>query len=126
MESDVLYNPAAHMLDGNLSERWSSGKQQSGDEWIQIDFGKVVTLSDITLQHGSDTADFPVAYAVRVSNTSGDFTATVRASGSGATGAQLVIMLATPATGRYLTIRQTGATDFEWWSIAELQVTCSD
>jgi hypothetical protein len=126
MESDVLYNPASHMLDGNLSERWSSGKQQSGDEWIQIDFGKVVTLSDITLQHGTDTGDFPVAYTVRVSNNSGDFNASVRASGAGAEGAELAIMLAAPATGRYLTIRQTGASTFPWWSIAELQVSCSD
>jgi hypothetical protein len=126
MESDALYNPASHMLDGALAERWSTGKQQSGDEWIQIDFGKVVTLSDITLQQGNDPGDFPIAYAVRVSNNSGDFNATVRANGAGANGAQVVIALAAPATGRYLTIRQTGASTFEWWSIGELQVACSD
>jgi hypothetical protein len=126
MESDGLYNPTSHMLDGSLTERWSSGKQQSGDEWIQIDFGKVVTLSDVTLQQGNDTGDFPVAYAARVSNSSGDFNATVRATGAGAAGAEVAIMLASPATGRYLTIRQTGASALSWWTIAEIQVSCSD
>lgn len=126
MESDALYNPTSHMVDDDLSERWSTGKSQSGDEWMQVDFGKVVTLSDVTLQHGEDIADYPRNYAVRVSNASQDFNATVRASGAGTEQAALAIALPALATGRYLTIRQTGAVEGKWWSIAELQVSCSD
>lgn len=83
MESDALYNPTSHMVDDDLSERWSTGKSQSGDEWMLVDFGTIVTLSDVALQHGDDTADYPRNYAVRVSNASQDFNAAVRASGAG-------------------------------------------
>lgn len=129
MESDGLYNPASHLLDSSMSERWSSGKPQNGDEWLQIDFGAAVTLSRVTMQHGTgtDAADYARSYTLRVSNTAQDFNATVRAMGTGALQTATIVNLPAPATGRYLTIRQTGIADAgEWWSIAELQVACVD
>ena len=127
-ETHALYNPPAHMVDGNYNERWATGKSQTGDEWIQIDFGVVVNLSQITLNVNNDTGDYPRAYAVRVSNTNQDFAATVRASGEGMPG-NTVVNLASPLTGRYLTVRQTGMNEVgvtSWWSIAELLVGCVD
>lgn len=124
VETDGLYNPPEHMLDGSFSERWSSGKAQSGDEWIQIDFGVVVTLTDLTLNPGNDAGDYPRSYAVRISNKSEDFAAAVKASGTGMTGTTFV-HFSTPVTGRYLTVRQTGLTG-PWWTIAEVLVGCTD
>jgi F5/8 type C domain len=123
-EADGLYNPPAHMLDGSYTERWSSGKAQSGDEWIQIDFGVMVTITDLTLNPGNDAGDFPGSYAVRISNKALDFAAAVKASGTGMTGSTFV-HFAAPITGRYLTVRQTGLTG-PWWTVAELLVGCTD
>lgn len=117
-----INDPPAHMVDGNLNARWSTGKEQAGDEWIQIDFGMTVALSSVTLAAGADTNDFPRAYALRVSATALDFAAPILASGGGKVGDN-TITLAKVATGRYLTIKQT-ATSLSWWSISELTVTC--
>lgn len=128
METDGLFNPPMHMTDGNFGERWSSGKPQAGDEWIQIDFGVVVNLSNVTLNVGNDTGDYPRKYSLRVSNENEDFVAPVRASGDGMPG-NTVIILVRPVTGRYLTVRQTGANPVgttSWWTIAEVLVTCTE
>jgi hypothetical protein len=124
VETDGLFNPPEHMLDGDYGERWSSGKAQSGDEWIQIDFGVVVTITDLTLNPGNDAGDYPRSYAVRISNKTEDFAAAVKASGTGMPGTTFV-HFNTPITGRFLTVRQTGLTG-PWWTVAEALVGCTD
>jgi hypothetical protein len=123
----ALYNPPEQMTDGLYNTRWASGKTQSGDEWIQIDFGVVVNLTMLTLNVNNDTGDYPHTYAVRISNKTGDFAAAIKSSGDGAPG-NTVINFPAPITGRYLTVRQTGAntTTTAWWSIAEVLVSCTD
>lgn len=122
-EGDTAYNPPSHAIDGNVAERWSTGKPQAGDEWLQINFGRTVAIDRITLQ--PDAMDFPRGYAVRVSSTSMNFAAPVLASGAGQAAGNTVINLTTPAVGRYLLISQTG-TNTLWWSVAELTVGCTD
>jgi hypothetical protein len=113
------------MLDGKTT-RWTSGKAQTGDEWIQIDFGKSVSVTNVNLQQGNvDTNDYPRGYAVIVSDTSKDSNATPRASGMGKTGASTAIALSKIATGRYLLVKQTGSS-LSWWSMNEIEVSCSD
>jgi len=127
LETDGLYNPPEHMTDGKYNERWASGKTQSGDEWIEIDFGVVATFTDLTLNVNTDTGDYPRNYAVRVSNKAQDFAAAAKASGAGAPG-NTVLHFNTPLTGRYLNVRQTGVNtiDTAWWTIAEVLVGCTD
>lgn len=126
MESDGLYNPATHMTDGSYTERWSSGKTQSGDEWIQIDFGVTVNLTGFTLNVNNDAGDYPRKYVVRVSNKSQDFAATVRAMGDGMPGNTVAAF--PMVSGRYVTVRQTGVNteNTAWWTIAEVFATCLD
>ncbi|MDF3066949.1 MAG: coagulation factor 5/8 type domain protein [Polyangiaceae bacterium] len=123
-EADGLYNPAVHMTDGSYTERWSSGKTQVGDEWIQIDFGALVNLTGLTLNVNSDAGDYPRAYELRVSNTSEDFAAVVRASGEGMPGN--TVMTFPMLTARYVTVRQTGMNTetAAWWTIAEVFAVC--
>jgi len=130
MESDGLYNPPSHMTDGNSGERWSTGAPQAGGEWIQIDFGAPVSITQLTLQvSGGDAKDYPRAYAVRLSDTSaGALTAAVRASGAGVSGST-VISWPAPITGQFLSVTQTGMDvlpDTSWWTIAEVLVSCTD
>lgn len=123
-QSTTPKNPPSALTDG-LSARWSSGKPQSGDEWLQVDFGAVVSLRGINLQQGPDTNDFPRSYAVIISDTAKDLTGTVRASGLGTTGASTNITLPKPFSGRYLLVKQTGSS-LSWWSVAEVEVSCAD
>lgn len=123
-EADGLYNPPAHMLDGSYSERWSTGQEQSGNEWIQLNLGAVSTITDLTLNPGNDAGDYPRSYAVRVSNKDQDFAASVKVSGTGMPGTTF-IHFAPPAVGQYITVRQTGV-DGPWWTVAEALVGCTD
>lgn len=128
MESDGLYNPAAHAIDGLTGERFSTGQPQVGGEYIQINFGKVVTFDRVTLQlFNNDVNDYPRGYAVRVTN-DGNANAVPVVSGVGTPGGSTVIDLPAPATGQYLRITQTGAVapETKWWTIGEVQVTCTD
>jgi hypothetical protein len=114
----------ANLLDGKIT-RWSTGKAQSGDEWLQVDFGVAVTINHVNLQQGDDTNDYPRTYSVIVSNTTKDLNGTVRSTGSGKSGVSTAILLPALATGRYLLIKQT-ASSLSWWSAEELEVSCSD
>lgn len=113
-----------NLLDGKIT-RWSTGKAQSGDEWLQIDFGVAVTINHVNLQQGDDTNDYPRTYSVIVSNTAKDLSGAVAGTGSGKSGVSTAILLPALATGRYLVIKQT-ATSLSWWSAEEIEVSCSD
>jgi hypothetical protein len=124
-ESDPLYNPPSHAHDGILGERWSTGKPQSGNEWLQIDFGRSVAIAQVTLQLGGSTSDYPRGYAVRVSEMPLDFAAPILVSGAGQASVDTAIALGVPVVGRYLLIAQTGSAT-SWWSVAEANVACND
>jgi hypothetical protein len=115
---------AANVLD-NTKTRWSTGKAQSGNEWLQIDFGSSVTINHVNLQQGDDINDYPRTYAVIVSDTAKDVNATPKLTGSGKSGVSTAILLPALATGRYLLIKQTG-TSLSWWSAEELEVSCAE
>jgi F5/8 type C domain len=122
-ETDPLYNPPSHVIDGMLDERWASGQPQEDGQWFHIDFGVDVALSHVVLQQGKDIDDYPRGYAISVSNRHTDFDAAARATGHGASVSEEVIPLDHPVVGRYMLIRQTGSAKV-WWSIAEISVEC--
>jgi len=127
MESDGLYNPAKHMTDGIDGERWSTGQAQKGGEVIQIDFGVPVSFTQVTMTvFGKDVADYPRAYLVRVSNATTDPWPTSPPV-NGATG-NTTITWTSPVTGQFLSVKQTGMVpvDGPWWTIAEVNVSCTD
>jgi hypothetical protein len=119
----------ANASDGDLATRWSSGVAQFGDEWVQVDFGASVTLSEVVLDSFDPALvcggpeDYPRYFQARLSNASLDFSAPVLAEGAGTLDVT-TIEFAAPAAGRYLLIAQTGMTSPSWWSIAEIDVAC--
>jgi hypothetical protein len=132
-EADGLYNPPEHMIDGKLNERWSSENPQSGGEWVQINFGVVVTLTDLTLDVTGNVNDYPRAYEVRISDDPAEDakalpTSPYDAKGVGAPG-NTAIHFVPPITGQYLTVHQTGMNAVgvtSWWSISEVLVGCTN
>jgi hypothetical protein len=114
-------DPPAKVFDGDNATRFSTGDPQDGDEWLEIDFGKVVTLNEITMHTNNN--DYFRHYQLRLSSTSQDFAAAILKEGDGMTGT-VVVPLAAAKAGRYLTIRQTGMVSPTWWSLHEITVAC--
>jgi hypothetical protein len=112
----------ANLLDDQAT-RWSSGKPQSGDEWLQVDFGSTVTLNQLNLQQGVYGNDYPRSYTLIVSDTALDFGGAVAAQGDGQSGVSTTIALASPSSGRYLLLKQLGSS-LSWWSAEEIEVSC--
>jgi hypothetical protein len=119
-------DPVGNTKDGVLTNRWTTGKDQSGDEWLQVDFGVAVKLSKITLVLGASSNDYPRKFAARLSGTSQNFAAPVLDSGMGAQSTDTVIDLPADSVGRYLLISQGGTATALWWSVAEIQAVCAD
>jgi hypothetical protein len=123
-----LYNPPLQAVDDNLGTRWSTGVEQAGGEWLEVDFGHPVTLTRIELDHkadrNDDTAnpDFPAELLVRMSETTHDFGAPAITTVPG-TEDFTMVNFSPPAVGRYLLLQQ-GGTKTRWWSIHELSAFC--
>ncbi len=119
-------SPVSNTTD-NSPARWSTGKPQSGNEWLRVDFGATVSLRTLNLQQSSnsDSNDYPRMYAVYLSDTDQDTTASPYATGVGTNGVSTGIELPKVVTGRYLLIKQLGAS-LSWWSVDELEVSCTD
>jgi hypothetical protein len=118
-------SPPSNILNGSLDDRWSTGLSQTNADWLQVDFGAVVGIDRVTLELGNNPTDFPRGYAVRFSNTSNNSAAPVLLSGVGQQATDTVLAFATPVSGRYLLIAQTGSVNGLWWSVAEIAVACS-
>ena len=110
---------AGEALDGNGSTRWSTGRQQTGGEWFEVDMGAPQSFSSLSLDAGASKNDYPRGYQVFVSADGKSWGSAV-ASGQGATA--LVNIHFPRQTARYLKVVQTGKVASWWWSIAELNV----
>jgi len=125
--SSAVDDPPSHAIDGDSSDRWSTGKLQSSTEWFQLDFGATVSIDEVTLMLGSSNAlDYPRAYAVRFSKVTNNANAPVLLTGTGQPNMDTILSFASPVTGRYLFITQTGTTGSSFWSIAEIVVACNN
>lgn len=120
LESSNEFLPAK-AFDGDNTTRYATGDPQDGDEWLEIDFGEIVTLNEITLHTSND--DFFRHYELRLSNEEQDLDAQVLSEGDGKTGS-IVVPLEQARAGRYLNIRQTGMVSPTWWSLHEVSVAC--
>jgi len=120
-------DPPSNAHDGQASTRWSTGKDQSGGEWLQLDFGAEVTLTKATLiQGGAAGNDYPRTYTVRFSNSSMNFAAPVLLNGSGQANQDTVLSFSPAESGRYLLVSQGGSAPTWWWSVSEIQVECAN
>jgi hypothetical protein len=112
-------------IDGDLTTRWSSGRGQDGTDWYQVNFGGTVKLTKITLNNTSDNSsnDYPRAYAVYGSTDGAIFSGSPFATGTGTVGSTVISFAEQIVMA--IKIKDTGSVVGTWWSIGELQTTCS-
>jgi endoglucanase len=109
----------ASALDGNVGNRWSSGKAMESGMWFQVDMGYPRGFDQIVIESGG--GDFPAAYTVYAANDTGTWGAPI-ASGVGAENATITL----PAAITAQIIRVVcGQANGNWWSIHELNVRCA-
>ena len=124
--TDPLYglcNPPAYAVDTNASSRFSTGKQQAGDEWLQVDFGEPVTLTQVSF-FTSNAGDYGRHLQIRISDTPLNHAAVPVWESPGA--ASLTANFSA-TTGQYLLVSQTGTLmmgETAWWSLHTLDVVC--
>ncbi|MCU1381651.1 MAG: hypothetical protein JWL71_348 [Acidobacteria bacterium] len=121
----------AMAFDGDSDTRWLTGRPQSGDEWIRMQFDRPRNLSRIELQTAARSfGDYP--RQLTVESAASDGTTSVlyqgamlvpygQALASGGPRPAIVIDFPPNRTST-LTIRQTGRTRRWFWSIHELAV----
>jgi fibronectin type 3 domain-containing protein len=106
--------------DGDITTRWTTGVRQTNGEWFQVDMGGGTppTFTNVVLDAGSSTGDYPRGYQVNVSNDGTNWGSPV-ASGAGSSAVTSISFSA--RTARYIRITQTGSNGL-WWSIHELNI----
>lgn len=124
--AEEYFNPPEFVHD-RTDKRWATGKPQSGDEWLQVDFGARASVSQLwfTLRP-DDHDDYARIYTIRISDTPLDFAGPVVMTGGGIKGPEQLVELPKLVTGRYLLLTQEGKTVENWWSISELTAECID
>lgn len=115
---------APNAIDGDPETMWQTFAPQIGNEWLQIDMGDVVRVSQLVLDNsaGNDT-DYPRGFKVQASTDGATFNATATTVAQGPAGAVTTINFA-PINARALRILQTGSDPTFWWSVHELRVAC--
>jgi fibronectin type 3 domain-containing protein len=108
---------AYNAIDNDISTRWATGTGQTPGQWFQADMGTAHTFSEIILDAGTSTNDYPRGYSVTVSDDGTNWSAPV-ATG---VGSAVTIITFPQQTARFFRITQTG-TAGNFWSVHELHV----
>jgi hypothetical protein len=119
----VYCGPASYAVDGTTSTRFTTVAARTGQEWLQIDFGTSVTVSQLVLHTAAGSSDYTHGYEVRMSASAADIAASPAiVSGTGMVG-DTTITFPSRQTGQFLRLSQTTAIA-GWWSIQEIDATC--
>jgi hypothetical protein len=118
--------------DGDVATRWLSGRPQNGTEWIAVEFDRPRPITRIAFTFARSVSDFPRGLEISADPAVPGAPAPVLYRGTAleALGRGWVrspeLPVAwidfPPQTTRRLLIRQTGVSDFWYWSVDELTV----
>jgi hypothetical protein len=116
-------DPPSNAIDNYPTSRWTTGRNQDGTDYFTIDFGGLVTMTNLTLTNGNcDPNDYPKTMELYASQDGKTFESTKFASVNG-TVDQTIATFA-PKTMRALKLKQTGSRS-NWWSIHEFDSDCT-
>jgi len=121
--SSINTQTAPLAIDADVTTRFTTGRAQAGDEWLEVNFGATAAIDQVTLDTSSSN-DYPAHWQVRVTATSLNLLAPVVIEGDGSA-RNIVITFPVPVSGQYLLISQTGVNPNNWWSVHDLNVGCN-
>ena len=107
----------SHMLDGDLTTRYSSGASLAPGMFVQVDMGQAQTFNKVVVDSGSSTSDYAPSVDVEVSSDGSNWTKVASVS----SGQPVEVASFTAVTARYVKVVNTGSSG-SWWSIAEFNV----
>jgi hypothetical protein len=117
-ESPWPNDALGHMLDGDISSRYTSGTGQYDGMWVQVDMGGVKTFSKVVLDSGSSIDDYARGADVYLSSDGSGWT---KVASLVADGQPIQTATFATQTARYIKVVETGSAG-NWWSIAEFNV----
>jgi mono/diheme cytochrome c family protein len=106
-------------VDDNMSSRFTTGKIQSPGMWVQVELPEISELTQITLDAGTSTGDYPRGYEV-VASVDGKKWSKPIARGDGKNAITKIKFPATKA--KFLKITQTKRHSGLYWSIHEMSL----
>ncbi|WNG49230.1 fibronectin type III domain-containing protein [Archangium minus] len=110
--------PAANLLDGSMSTRWTTGTPMAPGQSLIVDMKEVKSFNKLVMDSTGSNNDYARGYEVYVSN-DGTSWGTAVATGTG-TG-PVVTVTFTTRSARYIRVVQTGSAS-SWWSMREFNV----
>ena len=113
---------ASHLkgcVDGNLASRYTTETPQTPGMWVQIELPKTAEVSQITLDSGNSTRDYPRGFKVEASLDGKNWSKPL-AQGDGTSPITKIPFSTTKA--RYLRITQTKRARGLYWSIHDLKI----
>lgn len=108
-------DPPANALDGSSETRWASGVEQAPGQWLELAFGRVLTLEALELVSSEWPADVPSMVALELDGVAVPVLITTDA------GLLRVTFEPSPASSARLELVAPG---LSWWSVGELGGKC--
>ena len=106
-------------IDGDITKRWGSGGVMKPGDWFSIDMGAEHTVHSVVMNAAKSGNDFPREYRIYTSMDGKDWFGPV---GMGEGKGKLIKADILPTKARHVKIEQTGTTEYNWWSIYDLQI----
>jgi type 1 glutamine amidotransferase/HEAT repeat protein len=106
-------------VDGDLTTRWGTGGGMKPGDWFAVDLGGAHTVRAVVMNAAKSGGDYPREVEVFTSADGAEWYGPV---GAGTGGGALTTVSVLPTQARHVKIVQTGSTEFNWWSIYDLQV----
>ncbi|HNX33411.1 MAG TPA: ThuA domain-containing protein [Kiritimatiellia bacterium] len=108
-----------HAIDGDLTTRWGTGKAMKTGDWFAVDLGAPHTVHAVVMNAAKSGGDYPRECQIFTSLDGATWCGPV---GLGKGEGALTTIPVLPLQARHVKIVQTGNTDYNWWSIYDLQI----
>lgn len=106
-------------IDGDITKRWGSGGAMKPGDWFSVDMGAEHTVHGVVMNAAKSGNDFPREYKIYTSMDGKNWFGPV---GMGKGKGQITNAAILPTKARCIKIEQTGTTEYNWWSIYDLQI----
>ncbi len=110
---------APNAIDGDLENRWGTGRAMKAGDWFAVDMGEEKTVYKIMLNAAKSGSDYPRGYEVYISSDGQDWLGPI-AKGEGKN--RLTTITVLPRRGRHVKIVETQDHHHNWWSIYDMTI----